>query len=117
MKKSTFQKLAVSLFKTAGDIKKTVVFTDVAQGSYNAATDSMIETKTTTTVQAVVTNYNRKEISEQIKETDYKCKVLASDLSVVPALNDTATIDSVVYNILDITTDPARIVWTFQLRI
>lgn len=117
MKTNTFLKLAKNLFVAAGDTKKTVVFSNVTVGTYDPSTDVRSTTVSTTTVHAVVTQYALAETSDKILVTDRKVKILGADIiGIDPNTIDGLTIDGIDYDIIFISTDPIKAVWTLQVR-
>ena len=51
-----------------------------------------------------------------IQSGDVKILILAASLPIAPTPEDKVTIRGVTYSILDVSTDPARAVWTLQGR-
>lgn len=119
MNKKMFKRLAKTMFNIAGDLKKSVVFTDVVEGTYDAALDIQVDTEVSVTIKAIVSAYLRSEVSEGIRSTDYKMTILAADIATIatlPRINDKITIDDVRFTIIDIRKDMANATFVMQIR-
>ena len=116
--KATVQSAVLAAFSAVGDIKKTVTLVrNNSNPTYNPATGATTSSTTSYQFDCVVTGYDRDEIDgENILATDIQVILPQSSLSVVPALKDTLTIDSVTCNIKNISKDPADATWVIQAR-
>jgi len=87
--------------KLIGKFGKSVTLTRVTEGTYDPSTGEMSGGSTTTeTVAALVKDYNGIELlSGMVQAGDRKVKVAALNVSE-PQINDTLTIDSLVYSVL-----------------
>lgn len=107
------------LFRTVGDIKKTIIFTDVTEGTYDPATSTQTDTVSSTqSLQGIVSLYDRNKAT--VERTTLKARILYDDLmslTTLPRLNDIVTIDTIQYHITDISIDAANACWILRLEV
>jgi hypothetical protein len=100
-------------FTQIGDLKETVTFVDVAPGAYNSATDTFGDSETEYTVQAPVVSPTDRELS-WFPATDAATKKIifqASDLAVIPALNDQVEIGGVRFEVMRVKSVPGASIY------
>jgi hypothetical protein len=87
-------KSLIGQFGTPGTI------TRVTPGRYNIQAGTQAETTSTTSVSGVVGAFKHYEIGAEIRATDRKWVVAASDVAFVPDVDDRVTIGSTSYRIV-----------------
>jgi predicted transcriptional regulator of viral defense system len=87
-------KSLIGEFGTAGTI------TRVTPGRYNIQAGTQAETTANTTVSGVVSAFKHYELGAEIRATDRKYLVAASDVTFVPDVDDRVTIGSDTYRIV-----------------
>lgn len=76
----------------------------VVPGTYNTTTGAIGETTTDTTVKAVFTDVNQREVNDLIQSDDRKCVIASADLSNIPTTSDRIVHSSVNYQVIRVQT-------------
>ena len=76
----------------------------VVVGSYNTTTGVIGETTTDTTVKAVFTDVNQREVNDLIQSDDRKCVIASADLSNIPTTADRIVYSGTSYQIIRVQT-------------
>jgi len=99
---------------------RTVVLGKVSNGTYNTSTGTVAPSTANHNFKGLVLEYsNRERDGTLIKQGDRKVVLDAKGAAVVPATNDTITINTLVYRIVDVqvvTDGSVDLVYTCQVR-
>ena len=126
--KEAFKAAAQSAFKTAGNIKSTIIYVSIAPVTYNTSTGAVTPNETSYTgISAILDDYSNREISSQpnferagnraILPNDKKVFILYDDLTPTPKENDYVTISSKDWTVIGAYIDPAQAMWQLQVRL
>jgi len=113
---SPLRKVASKLMARFGGV---ATIRRVATGSYDAATGTIAETNTDTTVRGVLEDVNIREVNELVQAGDKRLIIAAADLTTAPTTVDKVLINSVVHQIIRIQTieqDNTAITYEMILR-
>lgn len=115
--KATIQSAVQSAFIAFGDIRTSVSYISKGTATYNPTTGAVTSTDVTITISGILADYEINEIdNEAIILTDRKIMIPTADLSVTPKIEDTITISSITWQVINVGVDPADAMWTLQLR-
>lgn len=103
LKASGLRKAAKNAIKAAGG--RNVTVRRVTTGTYNTATGEVGETTADTVVKAVVSDVSSREVSDLIHADDRQALIAASSLTIAPTTSDRVVFDSVVYQIISVSTE------------
>lgn len=81
-----------------------VTIRTVTTGAYNTTTGAIAETTSDNQIRGVLDAVNAREVNELVQAGDKKLLVAATDLAGVPTTVDKVLINSVVHQIIQVTT-------------
>ena len=91
----------------------------VSGGTYDTSTGTVTETESDSDIKGVVSDVVLREVNELIQAGDKKLVIAAADVDSAPKTKDRAVISGIVYQIVQVETEPANnvdIVYTLYLR-
>lgn len=99
---SDLQSTVLSLLTTWG--RTNITFRRLTPGTYDPATgQSSASTTTDYTVVGALLNYKDYEVNgTSVLAADRRCVLAAKNMTIVPAVTDTAIVDGVSYNVVNI---------------
>ena len=108
--------LAKTVGKALGGVFYVATLTRLTPG-VGPAWDPGAPTETAHACKGLVDTYSAYERQNTlIQAGDVKVLLLATSLAITPTAGDKVTIRGVAYNIIDVSTDPAKAVWVLQAR-
>ncbi len=105
-------------FIAVGDVAVAATYLSVASGAYNATTGTRAGTSTSYSLsRVIVEQYAAIEVDgTAVQVGDQKVHLLVEDLSATPKVTDTITVNGAEWTVVNVMQDPARVLWTLQLR-
>jgi CRISPR/Cas system CMR-associated protein Cmr5 small subunit len=119
---AVIQKAAKTAFNVLGDLKTSAIYKTKAPGTYDPSTGTApdVVIKYALKNKATLTNYKRSETDgEKILSSDRKAILIQSDFSdnnLTPLIGAFLILNGVDYRIINISEDPAKATFVFQLR-
>lgn len=114
---STFRNAAKKAFKAAGDVVRSVTYTEVALGVYDPAAGTRSVTATNYTVDALLVGLTDREQAWFPADANVqKAIVPYYSLSIEPSSQDYFTIDGARWEIVKILTPPTKAIRVFYIQ-
>jgi hypothetical protein len=110
------RKVASKLMAKFGGV---AIIRRVTPGVYNPTNGTISETSVDTTVRGILEGVNAREVNELVQAGDKKLLVAAADLTAAPTTVDKVLINSVVHQVIRVTTieqDNTAITYELILR-
>ena len=100
--------LATSLRSTASKLMAKfgglVTIRRITLGSYNAATGTISETASDTTIRGTLQDVNKREVNELVQASDKRLTIAAADVANAPTTTDKVLISSVLHQVIKVVT-------------
>ena len=118
MSDSFYSQLASVASRILTDKGKSLTFTRVSGGTFDpVAGETTGDSTTNYTGYGAAFNYNKSEIDGTIVQNG-DIRLLLEDTATAPILEDTVTIDSIIYTVKNVTpTSPAGVVVMYELQL
>lgn len=113
----TVAKAAQTALAATGNLRATATFERVTVGAYDPATDAQTETRTTTTVQGILTKEKTTESNKNVDERDMQLLIAALDLGFEPKTDDSLTINGARYQIMRVGEVPGKSIYKLRVRV
>lgn len=114
LKASGLRKAASNAIKASGGTD--VIMRRVTTAAYNTTTGAAAESVSDTTVKAIVSDVSAREVGDLVRSDDRQALIAASSLTVAPTTEDRVVIDSVVYQVISVSsTEVSGSAVTYQL--
>jgi hypothetical protein len=123
--KETLQIVAQTAIQATGTIRTSVIYKQKTDDpSYDPATGTATESEASYTVNAIL----NQDVSENglggsediannpIDRNQWLAYIAVNDLSPTPQIDDTITIDSIDWMVMDVKTDPADALWIIKIQ-
>lgn len=95
---------------------KSVIYRQTTGWEYDTSLGKEVESSSDYTVIAYLTNYNKRELINQVRASDLKCLILADDLDIVPKIDDIIIWNDKEWRIVEFAPNPFEVVIELQLR-
>lgn len=117
--KATIQKAVSKVYPALDDVVTNVAYHSIGLSGYDPVAGTQVEEGGEDyEVDILVEDYDIRYIDNRdILPTDKKVMIAGYELDFTPKPHDTLDIDSVVWEVITVTTDPAEATWTLQVRI
>jgi hypothetical protein len=119
--RDAFKNAAQAAFIAAGDIREDVVYRSKtnASSSYNPVTGLVTDAYTDHSVKMIINfSESKQNDGRAILALDCDCMIPVDNLTPTPILHDQIlrNSDTEIWDIIWFKTDPAKALWTFQIR-
>ena len=117
--KGKIQKSISKIFPALDDMVENVAYHSAGLSGYDPVASTQVEEGGEDyEVDILVSDYDIRYIDNRdILPTDKKAIISGYELEFTPKPHDTIDIDSMVWEVIHVSTDPAEAVWTLQIRI
>jgi len=99
---NALKKAASASFKKLGG---NVTIRRVTEGVYNAATGTVLESTSDTTIKGVISNVSRNQVNDLIESQDKLLTISAGDITFAPTTKDKVVISNVQFKIIQVITN------------
>lgn len=110
--------IAKTIGKALGGVMYPVTLSRVTDSVYDPDTATVIPgTSESFPARGMVDNWGAYHLANQLVQAgDRKVTILAASLSTTPAAGDAVTADGQTWQVIAVQSDPAKAVWTLQVR-
>tara|TARA_Y100000310_G_scaffold160700_1_gene160533 strand:- start:769 stop:1137 length:369 start_codon:yes stop_codon:yes gene_type:complete len=116
---NTFKSAAQSIVTSFGDVAASTVYASFSSTTYNASAGTQTAVYSSTAgVKVIFDKFELAKIDNiNIKPEDKKALIPAKNISAItPKPNDQIRASGVVWNVVNVVTDPASALWECQVR-
>jgi hypothetical protein len=115
--REAFKSAAQTAVAAFGNVGVSSIYTSVGVAVYDPAAGTTVQPKTDYTITVILDSFEAQEINQTtVRSFDQKALIPVENLAVTPGLDDYLTVNSVQWNVVNSSTDPADALWILQIR-